>query len=223
MTRRLIDVIGSAAILLVTLPIFLVTSLAIWCTDRGPAFYRQTRAGIHGRPFELIKFRSMRVNDLPAVVVGQVTVEHPMVTPIGRWIRRFKIDELPQLVNVVRGEMTLIGPRPTVLEQVEKYTPFQRRRLDMPPGMTGWTQVSGGVEFTWPERIMLDVWYIDHRSLWLDITILWRTFSVVLCGDRPDREALQRAVTYANQQSDTRQAAASDSEVRSLSAVNARS
>ena len=222
MVRRLIDMVGGTAILLVTSPIFLVTSLAIWCTDRRPAFYRQTRAGLHGRPFELIKFRSMRVNDLPAVVVGQVTEEHPMVTPVGRWIRRFKIDELPQLVNVVRGEMTLIGPRPTVLEQVEKYTPFQRRRLDMPPGMTGWAQVNGGVELSWPERIMLDVWYIDHRSLWLNIRILWRTFAVVWFGDRPDRRALQRAVAYANQQSGRQQAAVPDSEVHSLGAVDAR-
>jgi lipopolysaccharide/colanic/teichoic acid biosynthesis glycosyltransferase len=222
MARRVIDLLGSGILLLLASPIFLVTSLAIWCTDRGPAFYRQSRVGLGGRPFELVKFRSMRVNDLPAVVVGQVTEEHPMVTPVGRWIRRFKIDELPQLLNVFRGEMTLIGPRPTVREQVQEYTPFQRRRLDMPPGMTGWAQVNGGVELSWPQRIMLDVWYLDHRSFWLDIRILWRTIAVVLFGDDPSPKALQEAVTYAKQQSDMHDVASSDAVVRSLGAVNVR-
>ncbi|HTC92067.1 MAG TPA: sugar transferase [Terriglobales bacterium] len=200
MLRRLIDVLGSGILLLPAAPLFLIAALAIWLTDRGPVFYRQTRAGLRGCPFELLKFRSMQVNNLPAVVVGQVSEEHPMVTPVGRWIRRFKIDELPQLLNVFCGEMTLIGPRPTVLEQVEAYTVFQRRRLDIPPGMTGWAQVNGGVELSWPERIMLDVWYIDHRSFWLDMTILWRTAAVVLFGDKPNGEALNEAITYAHQQ-----------------------
>jgi lipopolysaccharide/colanic/teichoic acid biosynthesis glycosyltransferase len=222
MVRRLIDLLGSGILLLLALPVFLATSLAIWCTGRGPVFYCQSRVGLRGRSFELMKFRSMRVNDLPAVVMGQVGEEHPMVTPVGRWIRRFKIDELPQLLNVLCGEMTLIGPRPTVREQVDEYTPFQRRRLDMAPGMTGWAQVNGGVELSWPQRIMLDVWYIDHRSFWLDIRILWRTIAVVLFGDDPSPEALQQAVAYANQQSGTQEVTASDAEVRSLDAVDVR-
>src|SRR5215472_8742297 len=175
MLRRLIDVLASSVLLLLASPIFLVTALAIWLCDHGPVFYRQTRAGWRGCPFELLKFRSMRVNNLPAVVMGQVGIEHPMVTPVGRWIRRFKIDELPQLLNVLRGEMTLIGPRPTILEQVEHYTRFQRRRLSMPPGMTGWAQVNGSSRLSWPERIVLDVWHVDHRSFWLDLRILSRT------------------------------------------------
>src|SRR5215831_4384293 len=116
MSRRLIDVSFGALLLFLSAPIFLITALAILMTDRGPVLYRQTRAGLHGRPFQLLKFRSMIVNQLPAVIVGQVGGDHPMVTPIGRWLRRLKIDELPQLLNVIRGEMTLIGPRPTVLE-----------------------------------------------------------------------------------------------------------
>jgi len=199
MVRRLADILGALSLLLVTAPVFLIGAVAIWCTDRGPVFFRQTRAGLSGRPFELLKFRSMRVNDLPAVVMGQVGEEHPMVTPIGRWLRRFKIDELPQLLNVLRGEMTLIGPRPTVLEQVAQYTAFQRRRLDMPPGMTGWAQVNGGVEITWPQRIILDVWYVDHRSFGLNMNILWRTVAVVFFGDEPNLKALERAITYARE------------------------
>ena len=200
MLRRLIDVLASSVLLLLASPIFLVTALAIRLSDHGPVFYRQTRAGWRGCPFELLKFRSMRVNNLPAVVMGQVGIEHPMVTPVGRWLRRFKIDELPQLLNVLRGEMTLIGPRPTVLEQVKEYTAFQRRRLDVLPGMTGWAQVNGGVEISWPERILLDVWYVDHRSLWLYLKIMWRTITVVLFGEAPDLVSLEEAIRYARQQ-----------------------
>jgi lipopolysaccharide/colanic/teichoic acid biosynthesis glycosyltransferase len=200
MLRRLIDIFGSTLLLLIVAPLFLISAPAIWCTDRGPVFFRQTRAGLGGRPFELLKFRSMRVNNLPAVVVGQVGEEHPMVTPVGRWLRRFKIDELPQLINVLRGEMTLIGPRPTVLEQVAGYTPFQRRRLEIPPGLTGWAQVNGGVQIPWPQRIILDVWYIDHRCGWLDVKILWRTVGVVWCGEKPNAEALEEATAYASVQ-----------------------
>ena len=120
-----------------------------------------------------------------------------MVTPVGRWLRRFKIDELPQLFCVLRGDMALIGPRPTVLEQVKEYTTFQRRRLDVPPGMTGWAQVNGGIEISWPERILLDVWYVDHRSFWLDLRILWRTIGVILFGETPDSTSLQEAIGYA--------------------------
>jgi len=200
MLRRLIDILASSVLLLLASPIFLVTALAIRLSDHGPVFYRQTRAGWRGCPFELLKFRSMRVNNLPAVVMGQVGIEHPMVTPVGRWLRRFKIDELPQLLNVLRGEMTLIGPRPTVLEQVKEYTAFQRRRLDVLPGMTGWAQVNGGVEISWPERILLDVWYVDHRSLWLYLKIMWRTITVVLFGEAPDLMSLEEAIRYARQQ-----------------------
>jgi len=200
MLRRLIDILASSVLLLLASPIFLVTALAIRLSDHGPVFYRQTRAGWRGCPFELLKFRSMRVNNLPAVVMGQVGIEHPMVTPVGRWLRRFKIDELPQLLNVLRGEMTLIGPRPTVLEQVKEYTAFQRRRLDVLPGMTGWAQVNGGVEISWPERILLDVWYVDHRSLWLYLKIMWRTITVVLFGEAPDLVSLEEAIRYARQQ-----------------------
>jgi lipopolysaccharide/colanic/teichoic acid biosynthesis glycosyltransferase len=198
--RRLIDIFAAAVLLVMMTPVFLIAALAIWSTDRGPVFFRQTRAGRGGDPFELMKFRSMRVNNVAAVVVGQVGIEHPMVTSTGRWLRRFKIDELPQLLNVLRGDMTLIGPRPTVLEQVAEYTPFQRRRLSIPPGMTGWAQVNGGVEITWPERIFLDVWYIDHQSFWLNLEILWRTVAVVLFGDEPSPKALDAAIAYANEQ-----------------------
>ena len=200
--KRLIDVVLSYVFLGIASPVLLVTALAIWINDQGPVLYLQTRVGLFGHPFKLLKFRSMRVNNLPAVAVGQVRDEHPLVTPVGRWIRRFKVDELPQLLNVLRGEMTLVGPRPDVPEQVMEYSAFQRRRLDIPPGMTGWAQVNGGIEISWPERIVLDVWYVDHCSFWLDVWILCRTAAVVLFGEKPDIEALEGAFAYANRQQD---------------------
>lgn len=198
MLRRLIDVVGSGILLVLALPILLTTLVAIWLTDRGCVLYRQTRSGLHGHPFELIKFRSMRVNSLPADDVTEIREDHVLVTPVGRWIRRFKLDELPQLLNVLRGDMALIGPRPTVPEQVEKYTAFERRRLSIRPGMTGWAQVNGNIEVKWSDRILLDVWYIDHRSFWLDLRILWRTLGVVAFGEESDRTALEDADAYAN-------------------------
>lgn len=197
MSRRLMDIVGSSIFLLFATPIFLVTSLAIWLTDGDGVFYRQTRVGLRGRPFELLKFRSMRVNSLPLDDVTEIQEGHPLVTPVGRWIRRFKIDELPQLLNVLRGDMALIGPRPAVPEHLENYSSFQRRRLDVRPGMTGWAQVNGGIELTWPERIMLDVWYVDHCSFWMDLRILWRTAAVVLFGEQRNSRTLQEAIAHA--------------------------
>jgi lipopolysaccharide/colanic/teichoic acid biosynthesis glycosyltransferase len=198
---RLISVFVSAALLLLTSPVFLVTALLIWLEDRGPVFYTQARAGLHNRPFQLFKFRSMRVNNRPVLrdttQASEIGKDHPLVTPIGRLIRRYKIDELPQLINVLLGDMALIGPRPTVPEQTAEYSAFEMKRLDLPPGMTGWTQINGGIELTWPERIMLDVWYVDHRKLRLDLLILWQTAAVIIAGEKPNAEAVKKAVAYA--------------------------
>lgn len=201
--RRLVDVLVGGALLLLFAPVLLSITLAIWLTDGSPVLYRQIRAGLHNHPFLLLKFRSMRINDLPlgdTTEATEIREEHPLVTTVGRWLRRFKLDELPQLINVLCGDMALIGPRPAVLEQTEKYTAFQRRRLDLVPGLTGWAQVNGGIELSWPERIMLDVWYVDHRSVSLDLRILWRTAAVVWFGDKRKPEALAQAIAYANQQ-----------------------
>lgn len=130
-----------------------------------------------------------------------------MVTGIGRIIRRLKIDELPQLINVLRGEMSWIGPRPTVLEQVERYTVFQRRRLDVLPGMTGWAQVNGGAEISWPDRIILEVWYVEHRSFAIDLAILFKTLAVIACGHKPNRQAYEQALRYAQKCADSHEQA----------------
>jgi lipopolysaccharide/colanic/teichoic acid biosynthesis glycosyltransferase len=197
MLRRTLDVLGSSFLLILCSPLLLLTAFAVWATDQGPALYRQTRVGKDRRTFELLKFRSMRVNNLSLDRPGEVAQTDPLVTLVGRIIRRLKIDELPQLINVLRGDMSWIGPRPTILSQVEKYTAFQMRRLEILPGMTGWAQVNGGVEVSWPERIILDVWYIDHRSTWLDLRILATTVGVILFGHRQNRRAINQALHHA--------------------------
>jgi lipopolysaccharide/colanic/teichoic acid biosynthesis glycosyltransferase len=202
MLKRFIEAVGSAILLVLTSPVFLLTAATVWLTDFGPVFYRQTRAGIHGCPFELLKFRSMRLNDRPLDSPDEIAGSDPLVTVVGRIIRRLKIDELPQLINVLRGEMSWIGPRPTVLTQIEKYTPFQRRRLDILPGMTGWAQVNGGAEILWSERIILEVWYVDNRSFFVDTKILWKTLVVILRGHKPNLQAVEQARCYAIQHPD---------------------
>jgi lipopolysaccharide/colanic/teichoic acid biosynthesis glycosyltransferase len=203
MLKRLVEILASGMLLLLAAPLMIALAIVIRM-DGGPALYRQIRAGRLGRPFDILKFRSMRTNKLTtaeiAVVHGQVTASHPEVTWIGRWIRRFKIDEMPQLINVLRGEMSFVGPRPTIVEQVQEYSAYQWRRMEVSPGLTGWAQVNGGIKYGWPERILLDVWYVAHRTLWLDLEILCRTAIVVLLGERCNQDALATAEEYERSQ-----------------------
>jgi len=194
--KRALDVVVAAAALLVLSPLLLVTALLIVLEDGRPVFFRQNRAGLGGKPFSIFKFRSMRVNDAPVATMGAVTGSHPLVTRVGRIIRRTKIDELPQLLNVITGDLSLVGPRPTLLEQIAEYDDFERRRLSLKPGVTGWAQVSGGIYLPWEERIALDVWYIDHWSLLLDLEVLLRTVGVILVGERLNHKALAEALEH---------------------------
>jgi lipopolysaccharide/colanic/teichoic acid biosynthesis glycosyltransferase len=196
--KRVLDIVVSSLVLLSLFPLMAVVALAIRLEDGGPIIYRQRRVGRHSRGYDLLKFRSLRVHNTPAEQLGQVREDHPLVTRVGRVIRRFKIDELPQLCNVLRGDMSLVGPRPTLPEQVARYSGFERRRLLLRPGMTGWAQVNGNTQLAWPERIALDIWYLDHRSLWLDLTILAKTFQVILRGEWPNTRAVQEALFHAN-------------------------
>ena len=195
--KRLIDLFGAAAVLLVLSPLLLITMLCIWLEDGLPIFFTQRRAGQGESEFDILKFRSMRINNEPAETMGIVTGSHPLITRTGRFIRRFKIDELPQLFNVLKGEMSLVGPRPTLLAQVRDYDAFERRRLEMKPGMTGWTQVNGSINLPWDERIALDVWYTENWSLLLDFKILLQTVEVVLFGETPNPRVLAEAAAYA--------------------------
>lgn len=198
--KRALDVTVALAALLVLSPLLLVTALLILLEDGRPVFFRQRRAGLGGRPFSIFKFRSMRVNDAPVATMGAVTSSHPLVTRVGRTIRRTKIDELPQLLNVVLGDLSLVGPRPTLLEQIAEYDAFERRRLSLKPGVTGWAQVSGGIYLPWEERIALDVWYSDHWSLGLDLGVLLRTVGVIILGEKLNPRALAAALAYEREQ-----------------------
>jgi lipopolysaccharide/colanic/teichoic acid biosynthesis glycosyltransferase len=179
---RAADVLLAAVGLVVTAPFLLVAAIAIKLTSRGPVVYRQRRIGRGGAPFELYKLRTMRLGADPVGVGTPVLAGDPRVTSVGRLLRRFSLDEAPNLVNVLSGEMAVVGPRPTLEAQVDLYTPRQRRRLEVKPGLTGWAQVNGRAGIPWAERIELDVWYVDHRSLGLDLRIFGRTLRQLLTG-----------------------------------------
>jgi lipopolysaccharide/colanic/teichoic acid biosynthesis glycosyltransferase len=179
---RALDIVLSAVLLAVTAPLLALAAIAIRLESRGPVFYRQLRVGRGGESFELWKLRTM-VPGAESIGAGIYVIEgDPRITRVGRLLRRFSLDELPNLVNVLRGEMALVGPRPTVQEQVDRYTDRQRRRLEVKPGITGWAQVNGRASLPWPERIELDVWYVEHRSLRLDLRILARTARLLATG-----------------------------------------
>ena len=173
--NRAADVAVAGTALLVTSPLLGLAALAVKLRDRGPALYRQTRVGKDGADFELLKLRTMVVGAETQGAGLAVNRRDPRITGVGRVLRRLSLDELPQLWNVVRGDMSVIGPRPTLRYQVERYTPHQRRRLDVRPGITGWAQVHGRAALPWEERIELDVWYVEHRTPWLDLKILAKT------------------------------------------------
>jgi len=173
--NRMADMLVAGTGLVLASPFLGLAALATKLEDRGPILYRQTRVGKDGEDFDVLKLRSMVV-DAETLGAGYAVDEgDARITRVGRILRRTSIDELPQLWNVLRGDMSVIGPRPTLRYQVEQYDEQQRRRLDVRPGLTGWAQVHGRASLPWAERIELDVWYVDHRSLRVDLAILLRT------------------------------------------------
>jgi lipopolysaccharide/colanic/teichoic acid biosynthesis glycosyltransferase len=179
---RAFDLMLAGVLLVLTAPLLGLAALAIRIESRGPVFYRQRRVGKGGRPFELWKLRTM-VPGAESMGAGIYVVEgDPRITRAGRLLRRLSLDELPNLINVLRGEMAIVGPRPTVQEQVDRYTERQRRRLEVKPGITGWAQINGRTSLPWPERIELDVWYVERRSLRLDLRILAKTARMLATG-----------------------------------------
>ena len=175
--KRVFDVVVSATALVVLAPVMGLIALAVWRTMGRPVLFRHVRPGLHGKPFVMYKFRTMR--DLRDAE-GKLLPDEARLTPFGRWLRSTSLDELPELVNVLRGEMSLVGPRPLLMEYLDRYTPEQARRHEVKPGITGWAQIHGRNNLRWDERFKLDVWYVDNWSLWLDVKILWRTLWMVL-------------------------------------------
>jgi len=180
--KRCFDIVFSLVMILLTSPIMLLTAVLIKLTSRGPVFFVQPRGGRLCRPFPLVKFRTMyatHVHDPREVI----PLNHQGITPLGRALRRAKIDELPQFFNILVGHMSLIGPRPTIMDQVERYDAFQRRRQDVRPGITGLAQVNSTALMDWDERIRYDVYYVDHLGPALDLLILLKTIPVLLLGE----------------------------------------
>jgi lipopolysaccharide/colanic/teichoic acid biosynthesis glycosyltransferase len=179
---RALDLALASLLLAICSPLLALAALAIRIEGGGPVIYRQRRVGKGGRQFELLKLRTMVSGSDPVGVGTAVARDDPRVTRVGRLLRRLSIDEIPNLVNVLRGEMAIVGPRPTIEAQVSEYTPRQRRRLEVKPGITGWAQVKGRAGIPWGERIELDIWYVDNRSLALDLRILASTLALLITG-----------------------------------------
>lgn len=183
MIVRALDIAASAVGLLVASPFLLIAMAAIRIESHGSPIFTQLRVGKDGKQFKMYKLRTMVAN---AEHIGDglmLTEGDPRVTRVGRFLRRTSLDEVPNLLNVLLGEMSLVGPRPTVQVQVAQYTDRQRRRLEVRPGITGYAQINGRASLPWPERIELDIWYIEHRSLRLDLAIIWKTVRLLVSGE----------------------------------------
>lgn len=178
--KRVADLTTAVVLLVLLAPLMLVLALVVRCSGGGPALYRQTRPGVHGAPFQIVKFRSMR-SDVVLERAG-ADADHLRITPIGRVLRATSLDELPNLINVVRGEMSIIGPRPHLMSYLDLYTERQSRRHEVRPGITGLAQVRGRNALDWTTRLEYDVEYVEQRSFALDVRILFATVRVVLTG-----------------------------------------
>lgn len=181
--KRVFDIAVAVLALVLLSPLLCLIVLLVKLTSRGPVFYVQERIGKDAVPFHFIKFRTMVVGAEKQGAGILCLKDDPRVTPLGRILRRYSLDELPQLLNVLRGDMSVIGPRPGLAYQVREYTPFQRRRLTVLPGISGWAQVNGRNAITWDERITRDVEYVERLSFTMDLRILFRTFGAVLASN----------------------------------------
>lgn len=178
--KRVLDVVGAALGLALLSPLILILAWMVRRRLGSPVLFRQVRPGLQGHPFSMIKFRTMRDVVGPD---GQLLPDAERMTPFGRLLRTTSLDELPELWNVLKGDMSLVGPRPLLMEYLPLYSPEQARRHEVRPGVTGWAQVNGRNAISWEDKFRLDVWYVDHQSLWLDLKILYLTVKKVLARD----------------------------------------
>ena len=175
--KRLLDIVGALLMLILLFPVLLAIAILIKIKLGSPVIFKQQRAGLYGKPFYLYKFRTMTDERDEN---GELLPDHLRLTPFGQFLRKYSLDELPQLFNVLKGDISLVGPRPLLMEYLELYTPEQARRHEVKPGITGWAQVNGRNAISWEEKFKLDVWYVDHQSFWLDLKILFLTVIKVL-------------------------------------------
>ena len=175
--KRLFDLITCMVVIILTLPLFIVASVLLFIENGGSVFFQQKRAGFNDRPFHIIKFKTMSDKRGPS---GNLLPDIERITVVGRWLRRFSLDELPQLFNVLKGDMSMIGPRPLLFTYVPLYSPKQRQRHDVKPGITGWAQVNGRNAISWEKKFELDLYYIEHLSFSLDLKIVWLTIVKIL-------------------------------------------
>ena len=181
--KRIIDIFGAVVGLLLFSPVLAIVAYKISRDTGSPVLFRQTRPGREGKPFQMIKFRTMR-DEIDAD--GNPLPDAERLTRLGQFLRSSSLDELPELWNVLKGEMSLVGPRPLLMEYLPRYSPEQARRHEVRPGVTGWAQVNGRNAISWDEKFALDVWYVDNRSLWLDLKVIWLTIHKVIKRDDID-------------------------------------
>ena len=179
-SKRIFDVLFSALVLLLLSPLMLLVALALLCVQGLPLFFRQERPGLHGKVFRLVKFRTMRDQYDRS---GKLLPDEARITRLGAFLRRTSLDELPEFINVFVGDMSVVGPRPLLVQYLERYSPEQARRHEVLPGVTGWAQINGRNTLTWDDKFKLDVWYVDHWSFWLDLRIILLTIWKVLRGE----------------------------------------
>jgi lipopolysaccharide/colanic/teichoic acid biosynthesis glycosyltransferase len=178
--KRLFDIVFSACALLLLFPILLLLALLVRVKIGSPIFFYQTRPGLKGKPFKMLKFRTMTNEKGPD---GELLPDAQRLTPFGKWLRSTSLDELPELINVLKGDMSLVGPRPLLMEYLPLYNKEQFRRHEVKPGVTGWAQVNGRNAISWEDKFRLDVWYVDNQSFWLDLKILYLTVKKVLARE----------------------------------------
>jgi undecaprenyl phosphate N,N'-diacetylbacillosamine 1-phosphate transferase len=200
--KRVVDLLLVIPLSIILVPLILIIVLVICLDSKGGPFYNQERVGLHGRNFMLFKFRTMNRNKSGIVIGKEVYKGDDRVTRLGNYLRRYKLDELPQIFNVILGHMTIVGPRPDIPVQVANYTDYQRQRLSVRPGLTGISQVSGNIWMPWSERIKMDVWYIHNWSLLLDLRIIWHTFTVLLHGEQPEADPFGLRIEILGKASD---------------------
>ena len=191
--KRTIDLLITIPLLILFAPFFLLLGIIIKLESEGPIFFRQNRLGFYGKVFRIFKFLSILTN-LHRPVTDSLHKDDPRITSFGNILRKYRLDELPQLINVLKGEMSLVGPRPLLPEFLDSYSEEDRRRMNLPPGMTGWQQVHGSATNSWEQRIALDLWYIDHWNIFIDFFVMFLTIKVVLKAETVyDKDGFQRS------------------------------